>query len=293
MRTFVFIFLALLATGQQTNAWWDEGHMLVFQIALLRNPSLATYLNQTLQIDAQFFPVTERLISNAVWPDKLPSHEWSEFENWHFIDIPYSPFGQPTQPPTPTNAQWALNNLYSSIRSHNPWVKAIAWRLFIHIMGDIHQPLHTTSLFTNHFPHGDHGGNLFHVEAFNGNATRTYRLHEIWDTAGLTLAKSYTYPLSEAEQQIIHTQAAQMLVQNNQVCEQVKKEFPPGTPFAKKVNAWIQESHDLAKTMVYEQGALKPGTTLTPYYLSNANLVSQRQITRAGCRLAYLFPSNY
>jgi hypothetical protein len=37
-------------------------------------------------------------------------------------------------------------------------------RLLIHYVGDIHQPLHTSSRFTSDFPDGDMGGNSFIVD---------------------------------------------------------------------------------------------------------------------------------
>src|SRR5262249_54722897 len=37
--------------------------------------------------------------------------------------------------------------------------KAIALAWLFHLVGDIHQPLHTVQLFTVDYPHGDRGGN--------------------------------------------------------------------------------------------------------------------------------------
>jgi S1/P1 Nuclease len=41
----------------------------------------------------------------------------------------------------------------------DPEQKAIALAWLFHLVGDIHQPLHTAQLFTVEYPKGDRGGN--------------------------------------------------------------------------------------------------------------------------------------
>ena len=49
----------------------------------------------------------------------------------------------------------------------------LCWLL--HLVGDAHQPLHSTALFTSQrFPEGDHGGNYLDIE-------HDYNLHAFWD----------------------------------------------------------------------------------------------------------------
>ena len=52
-------------------------------------------------------------------------------------------------------------------------------RLFIHFMGDIHQPLHCTSNYTKDHPKGDMGGNLFDLKYHYG----ADNFHAVWDEA--------------------------------------------------------------------------------------------------------------
>src|SRR5207302_908104 len=60
--------------------------------------------------------------------------------------------------------------------------KAIALCWIIHQAGDIHQPLHAISRFSNAFPQGDRGGNLVHPFP-NPRGSRPYskNLHAYWD----------------------------------------------------------------------------------------------------------------
>ena len=41
----------------------------------------------------------------------------------------------------------------------DPEQKAIAFAWLFHLVGDVHQPLHTAQLFTVDYPNGDRGGN--------------------------------------------------------------------------------------------------------------------------------------
>jgi len=77
------------------------------------------------------------------------------------------------------NITWELGELISALknsRAPEPNGGAVSWslgdsfnlRLFIHYVGDIHQPLHATSRFTTNHPDGDTGGNLFTLTSVDG-----------------------------------------------------------------------------------------------------------------------------
>ena len=54
-------------------------------------------------------------------------------------------------------------------------VRSAALRLIIHLVGDIHQPLHTSTLINSaSFVNGDLGGNKFKI-------VENWNLHELWD----------------------------------------------------------------------------------------------------------------
>lgn len=71
--------------------------------------------------------------------------------------------------------------------------KSYALRLFIHFMGDIHQPFHTTARFTDTYPDGDKGANLFelpyHYEADE--------LHAVWDKGVYSLRGNIARPFTD------------------------------------------------------------------------------------------------
>jgi hypothetical protein len=54
-------------------------------------------------------------------------------------------------------------------------LRSAALRLIIHLVGDIHQPLHTSTLINSaSFVNGDLGGNKFKI-------VENWNLHELWD----------------------------------------------------------------------------------------------------------------
>jgi len=57
--------------------------------------------------------------------------------------------------------------------------KAIALSWLFHLVGDVHQPLHTAQLFTVEYPNGDRGGNEICVRVTQGRQATD--LHRFWD----------------------------------------------------------------------------------------------------------------
>ena len=151
----------------------------------------------------------------------------------------------------------------------------LCWLL--HLVGDAHQPLHSTALFTSQrFPEGDHGGNYLDIE-------HDYNLHAFWDDQVST----------ERPYQTIR-RLAHDVAQNSELAAAGAKAAATLDP-----GVWIDESHELAIQYVYTPevlakvaareghshlGALHPPES----YYQNAESVSERQAVVAGHRLAKL-----
>ena len=67
-------------------------------------------------------------------------------------------------------------------------------RLLIHYVGDIHQPLHTSSRYTSQYPDGDQGGNLFRLSTQSQEITN---LHALWDSVLNSQELDMALPLDE------------------------------------------------------------------------------------------------
>jgi len=72
-------------------------------------------------------------------------------------------------------------------------------RLLIHYVGDIHQPLHAVSRYTDSFPNGDEGGNLFMIPV---NA-EIKELHALWDSVVTKFGEDLALPLNESDWQFL------------------------------------------------------------------------------------------
>lgn len=65
-----------------------------------------------------------------------------------------------------------VNQAKSALKSNMKRVsaeRALFARYLIHMVGDIHQPLHSVSLYNKTFLHGDAGGNLLKIKLLNGS----------------------------------------------------------------------------------------------------------------------------
>src|SRR4029079_6404378 len=71
--------------------------------------------------------------------------------------------------------QTCLDMLQDS--DEDPTVRAVHLAWLIHLIGDLHQPLHRSALFTTPFVTGDHGGNDFFIRP----GMKAIKLHGFWD----------------------------------------------------------------------------------------------------------------
>ena len=56
--------------------------------------------------------------------------------------------------------------------------RALFARYTVHLVGDIHQPLHSVALYNSTYPKGDLGGNLLKIKMLNGTLMN---FHSFWD----------------------------------------------------------------------------------------------------------------
>ena len=157
--------------------------------------------------------------------------------------------------------------------------RAIALTWIFHLLGDIHQPLHSTSFFTpTRFSQGDRGGNDIPTKE-NAHA-QVRNLHNYWDWI-LSSRQSFNYNWKVAEKlKAQHVEAAEKSLEKMHIKD------------------WVEESHALALSSVYTdlvmswvlQNENRPGPmaplVLTEDYYKQAKKVSEKQVTKAGYRLA-------
>lgn len=130
----------------------------------------------------------------ATWPDYVRSEVPDENRpQWHYTNYFWEqdergrPVNLPDMKPAKENVLTELPRLIGIVadteRSDHERGVALAWVL--HLVGDLHQPLHCSARVTSEDPRGDRGGNSFKLEpAVEGlEDFRRDNLHSLWDGA--------------------------------------------------------------------------------------------------------------
>jgi hypothetical protein len=116
--------------------------------------------------------------------------------------------------------------------------RAVALTWIEHIIGDIHQPMHSTQLYSSMFPTGDTGGSNFAVRV-DGNV---FRLHGYWD--GM--------PGNTSSYEMVDFLAQQ--ISNEPQSDPTKRSsYKEHTTF----ESWVRESHEFAISVGYQNGRLR------------------------------------
>jgi len=306
----LFVLTILLATP--AHAWNALGHKTVAEIAWRQlEPSdrerIVEVLRRHPRFDADFAgKMTDDVLAAdkatqdhwifqhaATWPDiarGLPKGERGKYDRpvWHYVNFPLFVDATDrraiaqnvsTEYPTTTetkdyNILQAIAHCRAALRSQaGADVKATAYCWLMHLVGDIHQPLHSTALFSvNQFPEGDRGGNSILL-------VRGSNLHSLWDNL---LGRQYY--MRNVEQEV-----AELSRGHREVWDSAANETNP--------LKWADEGHKLCESFVYADEILKAvretpvGGKLTPIelpddYYKLAGEHARRRIIAAGLRLA-------
>jgi hypothetical protein len=166
----------------------------------------------------------------------------------------------------------------------DPERRAIALTWVFHLVGDAHQPLHTTQIFTTDYPNGDRGGNEICIRPTP--TSKPMDLHRFWDGV-ITSSQNHTRLRNEAT----------ALRNRPEFTRDNLHELGAGG-----FQAWVYEGHLIAREIAYQNGAFRgtpkgnrPNCTevadaavLPPGYARIAGRISDRRIMLAGYRLADL-----
>jgi hypothetical protein len=162
--------------------------------------------------------------------------------------------------------------------------KAIALAWLFHLLGDIHQPLHTAQLFTVDYPKGDRGGNEICVRVTQ--AGQPMDLHRFWDGV-ITSSQNLTRLRNEAT-----------TLRNRQEFQRSQFTELGSTGF----ESWAKESFEIATKIAYQNGrrigiprggnmdcAMVAAASVLPGgYVVSARRIADRRMILSGYRLADL-----
>lgn len=244
--------LAIIYAPVQSMAWGTNGHRISGQIA-------ENHLTPKALAAVKAILGNESVAMASNWGDFIKSDPaYNYLYSWHFVDFE-RPMSYPemteflehdTNPNAYNKLQFLIGELKKkTITKQN---KLLYLRMLIHIVEDIHQPMHTAHA-------SDKGGNDFKVNWFS----KPTNLHSIWDTELINFQDlSYT----EYVKAIDYPTTTQI------------KEWQ-----AAPISKWVFESSNLAEQLYTE---IKPGDTLNyKYNFTHLNILNQ-QLLKGGIRLA-------
>jgi hypothetical protein len=234
--------------------WGLLGHRVVAEIA-------QQHLSKKAKKELKKIIGRETLAWWSNWPDFIKSDStWNHASPWHYVDLP----GHMKKEDFITDLKKKTGkNLYTQIQAMQAQLKdkslpveqrRIALSFLIHLVGDLHQPLHVGR-------DEDDGGNKIVVYWF-GDKTN---LHSVWDTYFIQ-SQEYSY-----------TEYANLL--NIATPEQVKAWQ------ASTLEDWLYESHALSD-VIYDG---TPGEAKLSYkYKFQFQDMLNQQLLKGGVRLAKL-----
>jgi S1/P1 Nuclease len=153
-----------------SSAWGMLGHRIVGEIA-------DSYLNKKAKKQIAEILGNESVAMSSNWADFIKSDPaYNYISNWHFINfksgLSEQHFNDFLAADTAADAYTKINFLTAELKKKDLEAdkKILYLRVLIHLVGDIHQPMHIGRL-------EDRGGNSIRVLWFKD----TVNLHQVWD----------------------------------------------------------------------------------------------------------------
>ena len=263
LRNLFVLAAAAALVPSPALAWGKTGHRVVAAIADAQLSGLARAHVRGLLGGA------ESLDEAANWPDEMrsyPSQFWQKTSvPWHYVTLNGIVYDKA---PPEGDALEALTRFRATLRDPAASLadKQLALRFIVHLVGDLHQPLHVGKCC-------DKGGNDVKVKWFG----RDLNLHAVWDSALVD------------EQQYSFTEYAAKLKRHTSPAEVIAWwDINP--------RDWISESAQIRETVYpppprpdpkkkLKKGE-KPVPELSYEYVFKFTPVMERRLAQAGVRLA-------
>lgn len=255
MRRFVLLLLALF-TAAESFGWGQKGHDIVAYIAEC-NLSPRAYRKVVAALDGH------SPVYYSSWLDGA-SHtpEYAYTKTWHYANVDEGK-SYHTQPRNEAgDVVQAVTEILRKLKSGTltPAEENINLRMLIHLVGDMHCPMHAGRLT-------DRGGNGVKVHFFG----KEQKLHAVWDSDLVEAAHRWSY--TEWQREI------------DRVTKARKQEISAGTPLE-----WFEQTHTAA-VEVYKHSP--EGAILSYDYVTHFTPMVETQLLHGGLRLAALLNELY
>jgi nuclease S1 len=248
------LFIVAIFLSYNAISWGLTGHRVVGQIA-------QKHLSSKAKKELKRVFGHKSLAYNANWMDFIKSDpSFNHMKPWHYASIPDGQTYKQAGTPPEKDIIWAINNFTGQLKSDTLMLdeERFALRCLIHLVGDIHQPLHVGN-------GEDRGGNDVKIQFF----WKDSNLHRIWDS-GMIDGDNLGY--TEMAQFIDHNEKGEI--------EKLQTSSPLD---------WANESVAMRKSVYNTKGA----KNLTYNYVFEHKEDVRRRLKQAGIRLAGLLNDIY
>lgn len=244
------LFNLILTTPLLAFGWGQKGHDTVAYIAECNLSAAAKNAAEEL-LDGKSIVYYANWMDNA---SHTPKYEYTR--TWHYKNIDDGQTYDSAIKNSKGDIVEALKNQIEILGNESlpKEQRALALKMVVHFLGDIHQPMHLGH-------QTDLGGNKVNVKYFK----TPKNLHSVWDSSLVESAHKWSY--TEWQQQIDRAtpdQKAAILYKSNP-------------------DDWAKESLDIAR-LIYSK--TPSGTDISYDYISEWTPVIELQLLRGGLRLA-------
>ncbi|MFI3318578.1 MAG: S1/P1 nuclease [Rikenellaceae bacterium] len=255
MRLYSAIITLLLIVAPIYNgmAWGKRGHDVIVHIA---SRHLSDVINAKIEADLG----GRSMVYYASWADNAKyTKEFAYTRSWHYKNV-----DQREGRSSADNGVvvWAIDYLIKSLQGDDLTVeqRAVDLKILIHIVGDLHQPLHAGRA-------EDEGGNSVPISFFYNSTS----LHAAWDYNMVMSAHEWSY--TEWGEQI------------DRLSQEEIDEI-----LSSNLEDWFDESRELADQIYRDT---KPNSRIDYEYLAKYTPIVESQLLKAGIRLAGILKSIY
>lgn len=293
---FVVIMALALGTGGAALGWDPIGHMIVTQTAFdALTPAARAAVDRSIAEFNRKNGTNYTFVTAGCWMDDIRGTH-KEYAPWHYIELPYTRDGEPFPVAWQVNALWGIHHCTAILTGERTDPKVDrdqALVMLLHLVGDIHQPLHTVS-------RNDAGGNKVEVPNLHDPVVEAFptrrNLHTFWDTSyrrtvrdGKVVETLSEPPFLPSAPAAGHARAMPIVVEETARLKSLHR--PDSFPATGAPEEWVKESHRQGFDEAY--GKLPGGDAANPVeldaaYVDNARALAEQKLVQGGLRLAAL-----
>ena len=250
----IFTFLTVGLISLNSFGWGQIGHRVIGLIA-------QNHLNDKAKAELFELMGHESLVEASTWMDNIKSDStYDHTHAWHYVTIPNGKTYQEVEKSKEGDAYEATNRMIETLKNPRSTKdeKVKALRMLVHLVGDLHQPLHVGN-------GEDRGGNDVRIKWFYSRSN----LHRIWDS-GMIDSKQFSF--SELAHLVDHDY-----------------EWVDATYTSTNIDLWVKEAMEL-RPQIYD---MRDDENLSYEYMYRNWETVRKQLLKGGLRLAAILNEIY